>query len=820
MGSTSDAIPDRLVAALAGRYRIEREIGAGGSATVYLAQDLKHHRQVAIKVLRPQLAAAMGPERFEDEVRIAASLHHPHILALHDSGEADGFVYYVMPYVDGHSLRDRLGEGLLPFPKVAKLLAEVADALAYAHAAGIVHRDIKPENILYSGKHVVVTDFGIAKAISDAAERKSSTSLGIALGTPAYMAPEQASSDPLLDHRADIYSLGVVGYELLVGHPPFAGSAQQILISHLSTKPEPIQSLREAVPPALASIVMRALAKSPDDRWQTAEAMQAQLEPLAGTTSNSGLQATQALPSGPAGPKRGRNFAIASAAVMLLALGVFVLKQLRSPSAAPADVAAVTTPTASRNPAAIPDIAQDHSIAVLPFKNMSSDKEQDYFSDGISEELLNLLAKIPELRVIARTSSFQFRDQDIGIPEIARKLNVSTVLEGSVRKSGDTVRITAQLIRATDGSHLWSETFDRKLDDVFKVQDEIAATVVEKMKLTLLGATPKSRPVDLKVYPLLLQADALFSQGTAESRMQSLKLYQQVVAIEPREGRGWAGLARTYINQATSQEVPQAHGLALVREAAGKALANDPSLGVAHSYLGAAFLLEGKLAEAATEYERGVAVSPGDPRVQSNSARLLSRLGRLEDSYKVYRWFAQHDPASAQSHLNLSLAAYFAGHPAEAKSAIETALTLQPDLPYGHGLLAEAYFALGQPAKALEEAAREADEGTRWDISARALDALGRRAESEAMLQRLIAGYTDDYPTGIAEVYANRGDADRAFEWINRAVAADDPEIGITHTNPSFKPLRRDPRWLPLLSSMGLAPEQLAKIKFEATLPE
>ena len=193
METASDDIPDRLVAALADKYRLEREIGAGGSATVYLAEDLKHHRRVAIKVLKPQVAAALGPERFEDDVRIAAGLNHPHILNVYDSGEADGVLYYVMPYVDGQSLRDRLAEGLLPFHKVAKILAEVADALAYAHAAGIVHRDIKPENILYNGKHVVVTDFGIAKAISEAAARKSSTSMGIALGTPAYMAPSRSS---------------------------------------------------------------------------------------------------------------------------------------------------------------------------------------------------------------------------------------------------------------------------------------------------------------------------------------------------------------------------------------------------------------------------------------------------------------------------------------------------------------------------------------------------------------------------------------------------------------------------------------------------
>ena len=815
METASDDIPDRLVAALADKYRLEREIGAGGSATVYLAEDLKHHRRVAIKVLKPQVAAALGPERFEDEVRIAAGLNHPHILNVYDSGEADGVLYYVMPYVDGQSLRDRLAEGLLPFHKVAKILAEVADALAYAHAAGIVHRDIKPENILYNGKHVVVTDFGIAKAISEAADRKSSTSMGIALGTPAYMAPEQAASDPSLDHRADLYSLGIVGYELLVGHPPFSGSAQQILTSHLTTKPEPIHALREAVPPALASVVMRALAKAPAERWPSAEAMQAQLETLAGTTSNSGLMATVVLAARRSTPTR--PLAIGLTVAALLAIGVLAWTRLRPAPAAPAPaVAPAATPTSVTG---IPDIATDPSIAVLPFENMSSDKEQAYFSDGISEELLNLLAKIPELRVIARTSSFQFRDQDIGIKEIARKLNVAAVLEGSVRKSGDKVRITVQLVRAKDGTHLWSETYDRTLEDVFKVQDEIAREVVDKLKLTLLAAAPKARPVDAAVYPMLLQADAMYLQGAADARRRALELYQRITAMRPGEARAWLGLARARLNDINTPGVDSKQSLQLAREAANKALAIDPTLGLAHSYLAAAFMIEGNLPSAAREYQLSFQKSPTEPRVLANLARMLAHLGRHQEAIQAQRPLVLRDPATAQSQFNLCSYFLGAGQLKDAEDACRTGLLLTPDYTYGNATLSQVLLQSGKFDAALKQAQLEAVPGSRLVQTAKAFDALGRRAESEKALQDMIENHLDGYVFGPAEVYAHRGDANQAFAWLERARREDDPEIGTAHVNHALVRLHEDPRWLPFLRKVGTAPEQLAKIVFDPKLP-
>ncbi len=321
---------ERLKTELADRYAIEREVGSGGMATVYLAEDIKHHRQVAIKVLRPDLAATLGPERFLREIEVAARLQHPHILPLHDSGETHGFLYYVMPFVEGQSLRDKLAkEGELPIGEAVRIIRDVVDALTEAHANGVVHRDIKPENILLRGRHALVTDFGVAKAVSEATGREKLTTAGIALGTPAYMAPEQASADPHLDHRVDIYAVGAVAYEILTGRPVFMGTTpQQILTAHVTEAPQPLRRHRETVPAALESMVMRCLEKKPADRWQSAEELLPQLETLA--TPSGGMTPTQTAPvSSVPRPRAGRAARIAAVAGVMAIIGFFGWKTLR-----------------------------------------------------------------------------------------------------------------------------------------------------------------------------------------------------------------------------------------------------------------------------------------------------------------------------------------------------------------------------------------------------------------------------------------------------------------------------------------------------------
>ncbi len=306
-----------LAVALADRYSIQRELGQGGMATVYLAADLRHERNVAIKVLRPELAASVGSERFLCEIRIAAQLQHPHVLPLLESGEANGFIYYVMPYVDGQSLRDRLArQGELPIHEAVKLIMEVVDALSYAHGKGVVHRDVKPDNVMLSGRHALVMDFGVAKAVSEASGRNQLTTVGVALGTPAYMAPEQATADPHLDHRVDIYAVGVLAYELLTGRTPFTGSSpQQILAAHVTETPDPVSKYRPGIAPTLEQAVMRCLAKRPADRWQTAEELMSKLEPL--VTPSIGMTPTATRPIAGLNPPAGiRKRTLAATAVL------------------------------------------------------------------------------------------------------------------------------------------------------------------------------------------------------------------------------------------------------------------------------------------------------------------------------------------------------------------------------------------------------------------------------------------------------------------------------------------------------------------------
>src|SRR5438105_6270963 len=423
----------RVKAALAARYGIERELGRGGMATVYLADDAKHHRTVAIKVLRAELAAALGAERVLREIEIAARLTHPHILPLHDSGEAAGFLYYVMPFVEGESLRDRLKrEPQLPVEEAVRIAREVATALSYAHSQDVVHRDIKPENILLSGGEAVVADFGIARAIV-AAGAEQLTDTGLAVGTPGYMSPEQATGAEHLDGRSDVYSLGCMLYEMLAGHPPFLGTtAQEILARHSLDAVPPLRTIRPELPEAVELAVRKALAKSPADRWRTPAALS---EALAQAVAPPSL------------PRRAaRSIGLVAVGASLLAAGYALL---------------------SRRPVAAPSGEAAHSIAVLPFVNIGADPANEPFSDGMSEELITALAKIAELRVTARTSAFSFKGKAVDVREIGSKLNVNYVLAGSVRRAGPQLRVSAQLINAPTGYHLWSDDYDRDARDVF-----------------------------------------------------------------------------------------------------------------------------------------------------------------------------------------------------------------------------------------------------------------------------------------------------------------------------------------------------------------
>ena len=472
----------KLNAALGGHYEVEREIGRGGMATVYRADDLRHNRPVAIKVLHSHLAESLGPERFLREIQIAGRLQHPHIVPMYDSGRAGDLLYYVMPFVEGESLRQRLQrQHRLPIEDAVQIARAIAAALDYAHRQQVIHRDIKPENVMMHDGEAVVTDFGIAKAISAAASN-SLTQTGMAVGTPSYMSPEQASGEVEIDGRADVYSLGAMLYEMVTGSAPFTGPNMQAIMAKLFMEQvPPVRDARPDAPEFLDQAITKSLAKTPAARFATAS------------------QFAQALtwPSG------------------------------------------TSTPPETK--------ASTKSIAVLAFSDMSPQHDQDFFCEGIAEEIINALSKVQALRVASRTSSFAFKGKSEDISEIGRKLKVATVLEGSVRKAGDRLRVTAQLVNVADGYHLWSERFDRQLEDVFAIQDEIAGNIVKALRLVLSEdekrAIEKSPTVNVQAYEFYLRGRQYFHQWSRTSIQYARRMFERAIEIEPEYALAYTGIA-------------------------------------------------------------------------------------------------------------------------------------------------------------------------------------------------------------------------------------------------------------------------------------
>jgi len=466
-------------------------------------------------------------------------------------------------------------------------------------------------------------------------------------------------------------------------------------------------------------------------------------------------------------------------------------------------------------------VPPQQSIAVLPFVNMSDDASNEYFSDGISEELLNLLTKIPELRVISRSSAFSYKGKDIAIPTIAAQLNVAHVLEGSVRKAGNRVRISAQLIEARSDTHLWSETYERTLDDIFATQDEIAARVVEQLKISLLGDAPTVQATDPEAYALVLQARYLGQQVTPDALEKSIALLEQALAIDPDYAAAWDGLARAYVNQTGQGLRPIEEGYTLAREAASQALALDPAYAPAHSRLGwIASHYDHDLVAAARHYERALAMEPANTDIISNAANMARSLGRLDQAIALAEYTVARDPVLPVGHVNLGLYYIYAGRLDEAIASFRTTLTLSPGHSGAQHFIGTALLLKGEPKSALAAMQKPASEVWRLIGLPMAHHALGQAAASDAALAKLIDKYEQVAAYNIACVLAFRGEADRAFEWLNKAVAYKDPGLARIATQPQFANIQFDPRWLPFLESIGKSPKQLAAIDFKVRLPE
>jgi TolB-like protein/Flp pilus assembly protein TadD len=662
------SMPDtaRLTAALADRYRIEREVGAGGMATVYLAQDLKHHRAVAIKVLRAELAAALGPERFLREIEISAQLHHPHILPLYDSGDAGGLLYYVMPYVEGESLRDRLArEKQLPLDEALQLAREVADALSYAHSRGVVHRDIKPENILLESGHAVVADFGIARAIT-AAGGETLTGTGVAIGTPAYMSPEQAAGSRDLDGRSDLYSLGCVLYEMLAGQPPFTGpTVESVVHQHLAVEPPNVTSIRPAVPASVAAALQRALAKTPADRFNPVALFAEAIAPRASAGVTTPPASAAAVP---AKRSRRRLALLGLAAVVTIAGAVAVSRWLR-PGA-----------SGSHRPLT--------AIAVLPFENLSGEGPQAYFAPGLQDELLTQLSKVAALTVISRTSVMGYQGTAKPLREIAAELGVGSVVEGSVQVVGNRLRVNVQLIDGATDRHLWAEQYDRTMNDAFVVQSEIAQRIAEAVGTTLTraeaGAIAAVPTANAEAYRLYLQGrDYMTRAGYLRHNIETAQqLFERALGLDSNFALAHAALSEVHGQMYWFRYDPSPAQAVRQREEAEAALRLAPDLPQAHAAMGLAYFWGSRdYRRTLDEFAIALKGLPNDARLWMYTGAVHSRMGNWNETVAAFEKAAQLDPRDANLFFSLGGSTYRVTHRyAEAVSAYNRALTLAPDL--------------------------------------------------------------------------------------------------------------------------------------------
>ena len=622
---------EQLTRALADHYRIERELGRGGMAVVYLADDLKHNRPVAVKVVNPEIASIIGAERFINEIRVTAKLHHPNIVQLHDSGVADGIMYYVMPLVEGESLADRLDrEGALPVDEAVAITRAIASALDYAHRHNVVHRDIKPANIMLQDGVPLVADFGIALAV-DAADAERMTRTGYSLGTPSYMSPEQAVGDKRVTATTDVYALGSVLYEMLAGEPPFTGANMQAVVARIMTEPpRKLHILRPGISPQLEATVERALAKVPADRFRSASAFAEALGSAVHNTST----------ATPAAPRtRIRRWYVGAAAVAFVALAAVLFTRMRGGATAGGTTAVPDGARGWVNPVDDPRPA----IAVLAFTNMNPGDDQKYFSDGISEEILTALSRIRELRVAARATALTHQGKDEDLRQVGKALGVRYLLAGSVRKEGDRVRISAELVNAADGFRVWADSYDRQLQNVFAIQSDIAGAIAEALRVPLgLASHELVRPtMDTTAHDLYLLARAAMRRR-GRGVQEAVRLFEASIARDSAWAPAWGGLAEAlavspfYVSDVGESSDSAVWDVSLHRseKAATRALTLDPNSAAAHTALGGVHRDEWAWKASEDEYRRALAIDPDSHEAHMQLCELLWAMGRMDESLR------------------------------------------------------------------------------------------------------------------------------------------------------------------------------------------
>ncbi|HEX2780485.1 MAG TPA: protein kinase [Gemmatimonadaceae bacterium] len=732
------------------RYRLARELGRGGMATVYLAEEVKHQREVAIKVLRPDFAPALGAERFLREIGIAARLSHPHLVPLIDSGEAGGLRYYVSAYVAGGSLRERLRrDGKLPVEDAVRIAGEIGAALGYVHRAGFIHRDVKPENILFADGMALLADFGVARPASQDPNDTAVTSAGLAVGTPEYMSPEQASGETALDARSDVYSLACVIFEMLAGEPPFRGASPRSTMAKQVAEPaRRLRTLRPEVPTTVDDAVARALAKDPEQRFPTVAGFVDALE-------------------------------------------------------APAAVRGRATAWATR------------CIAVLPFVNASPDPDNEYLGDGITDELIAALAKVEGLRVASRTSVFALKGKPQDVRAIGALLDCAVVLEGTVRRAGQQLRITAQLVSTEDGSLLWSERFDRKLEDVFAIQDEIAQTIVNTLRATSFADLPAPRSrhhtESAAAYRLYLKGRYEWNRRTQEGVAASIHYFEQAIALDPAYALAYTGLSDAYALGVDYRSVPVVEGLEAAKTYARRAIELDDSLAEAHASLAwATFIYDWDWAAAERGFRHAIDLDPRYAPSHQWYAFLLASRAAFSEALVEGHTAIELDPGSVSARRSLGWQYYYARRWDGARQHLERAIAMNPNAEETFrvlGLTLAMEGNLGESLRVLREAVAMEGAGTYTRATlGYALARSGQSDEARAVLRSLEDHAAHDYvsPVAFATILLGLGDVERALDWTERSLEDRRGWLAYLRVNPLMDPMRGHARFGALIKRMRL----------------
>jgi len=782
-------LPDRI-----GPYRIEREVGRGGMGVVYLAErdDPSFRQRVALKVVRggaPDGRAHVT--RFLAERHLLASLEHPHIARLFDGGvTTDGLPYYTMAFCEGGSLAERLRtEGAVPLQEALRTGRQLAAALGAAHARGVVHRDVKPANVLFDADGSVrLSDFGVAKLLGDDA-----TLSGAIFGTVAYLAPEQVRGEAV-DHRADLWALGVTLYEMLCGHRPFDGpSYAAVMHGILDVVPQPLRGRVPGIPPSVDALVTRLLQKDPASRPESAEEVVRALDESAAPARRAPSVTGDATHALRARSRAGVAFGSAIGLLVLIA-GYVAWQHLPSRSG-------------SRSPATM----APPSVAVLPFVNTNGDAADEPFTDGLTDELIGTLGKVRGLRVTARSSVFALKGKNLGAKTIADTLGVDHLLEGSVRRAGDRVRVFAQLVSAGDGSVLWSEEYDRELKDVFAVQQDIARAMAGALRVQLAVAADAPRPTeDAEAYGLYLKGRyALYTRTGQADLLRAVRYFEEAIARDSSYAGAYSGLSDAYASIANFAYSPPREAFLKARAAALRALAIDSTLAEARTSLAHTLCVHDFAWDASErEFRRAIAEDPSYTFARMAYAVCLGARGRYEEA------IAQLDTARRSDPLRFGVGALLgrvyvtAGRPDEAIAALNHAIDLNPQADLAWQQLGHAYLLKEMHADAIAAFRKAAALSGLRDSAhlAYAFAVTGDRATAEQIVGGLVASSSHRYvpPFHIAMAYSGLGRVDEAFRWLDRAYEERASFMGAVKVTAAFAPLHGDPRWGRLLARMGL----------------